>query len=376
MSFFEDDEEPRKSRVRSRRPPAARAATPRAGGPQDPSALRRRRAIFAVVVVLLLILLALLLRGCLDTRADNGLRDYNREMTAIVADSDEQVGQQFFQLLDAPGSESAQDLQTNISAYRVTAQQQLDRARAFDVPADMRGAHESALVALELRRDGLASIAEKIRPALGDEGDAADTAITGIAAQMGAFLASDVLWQTRVTPLIRGAFTREEITGQRPAATRNFLQGTEWLDEQVVAQRLGQSIGGGGDTAGTTEPAPGLHGTGIDSVQAGDITLKPGEANRLPVDTAGFVVSFTNQGENNELDVKVVLRIEGASGDPIRVERTVDTVARGQTATASIPLEKKPSTQEAMTITAEVKPVRGEQKTDNNKLEFQALFIP
>ncbi len=45
-------------------------------------------------------------------------------------------------------------------------------------------------------------------------------------------------------------------------------------------------------------------------------------------------MKFTNQGENDEFDVKVTVAIEG--GDkPIKASRTVDTVAKGQTAEAS-----------------------------------------
>ena len=38
----------------------------------------------------------------------------------------------------------------------------------------MKGAQQALLMALEFRRDGLGAIAEKIRTALGDEGDAAN----------------------------------------------------------------------------------------------------------------------------------------------------------------------------------------------------------
>lgn len=341
----------------------------------DARTLRTRRAIVFVSALLLLLLLALLVRGCLDTRGDNAIKDYNREIGAIVRESDTQVGAPFFQLLSEGGSESPQDLATGISSFRVAAQRQLEQARALDVPDDLTEAHRSALVALELRRDGLDSIAQKVRPALGDEGDAADEAIAGIASQMAAFLASDVLWQTRVTPLIRARFDERELGGQDVAATRNFLQGTDWLQEETVADRLGQSLAGGGGDAGNDEPAPGLHGTGIQSVRAGDLTLESGAANRIPIGTEALTVSLTNQGESDELDVDVVVEIQPETGDPIRVRRTVDTVAQGQTAEVSIPLEEKPEAGQAVTITAAVRPVPGEEKTDNNELEYQAAFV-
>ena len=368
MSFFEDDDEPRRARSQ----PRGQAASGAVARP-DARTLRRRQLVVVAGLLLLLILLALLMRGCLDTRADNAVKDYNRAIAGIVRESDTQVGAPFFQLLNEGGGESPQDLATGISGYRVTAQQQLERARALDVPDELVEAHQAALMGFELRRDGLDSIAQKIRPALGDEGDAADEAITGIASQMAAFLASDVIWQTRVTPLIRSTLDAREIGGQDVAATRNFLQGVDWLDEATVAQRLGQSLSSGG--TGGDEPTPGLHGTGIQSVQAGDITLTPGTANRIPVSTEALIVSFTNQGDSDELDVDVVVEIQPETGDAIRVRRTVDTVAQGQTAEVSLPLEQKPEAGQAVTITATVRPVKGEEKTDNNELEFQAAFV-
>ena len=366
MSFFEDDDEPGRTRPRARRVAAGGTAAP------DQRTLMVRRIVVAVVVVVILLLLVFVIRGCLDTRTDNALKDYNREIAALVGESDTQVGEPFFQLFSEGGGESPQDLATNISGYRVTAQQQLDQARDIDVPDQMAEAHRSALTAFELRRDGLDAIATKVRPALGDEGDAADEAIAGIAGQMAAFLASDVIFKARVTPLIKGALDEREIGGQRVAATRDFLDGTEWLSEETVADRLGQTLGSGG--TGADEPAPGLHGTGIDSVTAGDVTLQPGVANRIPLATEALTVNFTNQGENDEFDVQVIVEIRPDSGNAIRLRRTVDTVNQGQTAEASIPLDTKPPAGQAVTITARVRPVPGEQKTDNNEQEFQAIF--
>jgi hypothetical protein len=367
VSFFEDDDEPRRARSQ----PRGRAVSGAAAAP-DARTLRRRQLVVVAGLLLLLVLLALLMRGCLDSRADNAVTDYNRAIGGIVRESDTQVGTPFFQLLNEGGGESPQDLATGISSYRVTAQQQLERARALDVPDEMVEAHRAALMGFELRRDGLDSIAQKIRPALGDEGDAADEAISGIASQMAAFLASDVIWQTRVTPLIKSTLDAREIGGQDVAATRNFLQGVDWLSEETVAERLGQSLSAGG---GGEEPTPGLHGTGIESVRAGDLTLQPGVANRIPVSTEALIISFTNQGESDELDVDVVVEIQPETGEAIRVRRTVDTVAQGQTAEVSLPLENKPAAGQAVTITATVRPVRGEEKTDNNELEFQAAFV-
>jgi hypothetical protein len=365
LSFFDEDDEPRSS------PRPRRSAS--AGGPStDQQTLLVRRAVAIGGLVLLLILLFIAVRSCASSRKESSLKDYNREVSSIVRESDTQISQPFFQLLGQAGSESPQDLQTNISGYRVQAEAQLKQARSLDVPNEMKGAQQALLMALEFRRDGLGEIAGQIRTALGDEGDAANAAITNIAGQMQTFLASDVLYKARTAPLIKSALDDAEIGGQK-IATSQFLPGVEWLSEQTVASQLDQQLTGG--TKGQTgEPAPGLHGTGLESVTVGETRLQPDAPNRIPAsaDTA-FVVRFTNQGENDEFDVKVTLTVEG--GDkPIKVSRTVDTVAKGQTAEASLALGQKPPTGSAVTVKVAVAKVPGEQKTDNNNAEYDVLF--
>jgi len=344
---------------------------------EDPSTgqqtLLVRRAVAIGALVLLLILLFVAVRSCASSRKENSLKDYNRVVSSIVRESDEQVGQPFFQLLGQAADESPQDLQTNISGYRVQAEAQLKQARSLDVPDEMTAAQQSLLIALEFRRDGLGFIAERIRTALGDEGDAANRAITQIAGQMQAFLSSDVLYQARVAPVIKHALDDAEIGGQRIATTR-FLPGIEWLSEQTVAAQLGQQISGGTGGRNAGEPAPGLHGSGLDSVSVGNTKLDAEAPNRIPAaEDTTFVVAFTNQGENDEFDVKVSLRIDG--GDkPIRVSRTIDTVARGQTAEASLALGQEPPTGSPVTVRVDVAKVPGEEKADNNRGEYDVLF--
>ena len=343
----------------------------------DPSAdqqtLLLRRALAIGGLIVLLILLFVAVRSCASSRQENALKDYNREVSSIVRDSDSQIGAPFFELLGQAGDESPQDLQTNISGYRVQAETQLKQARKLDVPGEMQGAQQSLLIALEFRRDGLGFIAERIRTALGDEGEAANDAITEIGGEMQMFLASDVLYQARAAPLIKHALDTAKIGGQRIAPSQ-FLPGIEWLSEQTVAAQLGQQLTTTSASKKTGTPAPGLHGTGLESTSIGDTALQPDAPNRVEAgaDTP-IVVKFTNQGENDEFDVKVTVTVEG--GDkPIKVSRTVDTIARGQTAEASLTLGKAPPTGTAVTVKVTVAKVPGEQKTDNNTATYDVLF--
>ena len=156
------------------------------------------------------------------------------------------------------------------------------RPRSSACPDDMASAQQSLLILLELRRDGLASIAEQIRTALGDEGEAADRAIEAIAGDMRAFDASDVLYDPRVIPFIKAAF-RTPRSAARTIAASQFLKEISWVSPGYVASRLDQQLstdagdGDGGDRDPNEPTGPGLHGTGLDATSYGSVTLQPGD---------------------------------------------------------------------------------------------------
>jgi hypothetical protein len=367
VSFFDEDDEPR------RRTPRPRRA---AGGDvsADSQTLLIRRAVAGVVVLLVFLLLVFVIKGCRNSQRESALKDYNSEVSAIASQSSRQVGTEFFRLLGQGGSESPQDLQTAISGFKVQAEQQLGQAKALSVPDDMRSAQQSFLNTLEWRRDGLAYIAERIRTALGDSGDAADKAIKEIAGQMEVFLASDVSYNTRVTPTIKSVLADNDITGQQTAQSP-FLPDLAWLDAETVASKLGQQLSAGAGRNANEPTGPGLHGTNIDSVSYGDTTLQPDAPNQLTYSAdSAFAVKFTNGGDNDEFDVKVTLRIQGESGQPVTLTDTVDQIAPKAAATANLALDKAPPTGTAVTIKVRVAPVPGETKTDNNESEYQAIF--
>ena len=364
MSFFDEDDEPR-TRVRPRRAATARGA---AGSPDRRTVLIRQLVLFGGFI-LFLALAIFLIDGCRDSARESSLKEYNRDVASIVRDSDSQVGKPFFDLLRNP---SQGDLSTLIAGYKVQAESQYQQAKRIDTPGDMEAAQRSFLMVMEMRRDGLQSIADDIRTALSSDAEAADKAIEEIAGAMSLFLSSDVIYTSRVLPLIE-ATLREADVGSQQLQRTAFLPGIEWLDPSVVADALGQQLSTGG--ASGREPAPGLHGTGIDSVQVGEQTLTADAANRIAYgpDTE-FTVNFTNQGENDEVGIQVVLKIEGGP-KPIRVTKTVASVAAGAAASATLGLGSAPPLDTPVTITVEVKAVPGEEKKDNNVAEYDAAFF-
>jgi hypothetical protein len=130
-----------------------------------------------------------------------------------------------------------------------------------------------------------------------------------------------------------------------------------------------------GPTRSESDRAPGLHGHGLLGVSVGDLTLTPGQANRIPASSnVTFTVKVANQGDNPETDVRVRVRIRGA-GDPISVQKVIDQTMPKTETTVSIPLGESPPIGEAVTLTVEVLPVGGEKNTSNNSSSYPALFV-
>jgi len=363
LSFFDEDDEPR-TRVRPRRSSTATAGRP------DRQTVLVRQLVLLGGFILIVALLIFVVNGCRNSAKENSLKDYNSDVASIVRDSDSQVGKPFFDLLRNP---STGDLSTQIAGYKVQAEQQYEQAKKISTPDDMTAAQRSFLIAMEMRRDGLEQIAGQVRAALSSDTEAADGAINDIAGAMQMFLTSDVVYRQRVIPLIESSLRDADVGAQRLQQSQ-FLPGIEWLQPATVADALGQQLSADGSGNSGREAAPGLHGTGIDSVEVGDQTLEADSANRIAYgpDTE-FSVNFTNQGENDEVDIDVILKIEGGP-KPIRVTKNVPSVAAGAQATATLGLDSPPPFDTAVTISVEVKAVPGEQKTDNNKAEYDALF--
>lgn len=374
MSFFDEGDEPRTRTQRAARPSGgSRSAAGAAAA--DPQTVRNRRIVAAVFVVLFVVLLSFLVNSCLDTRAENRLKDYNRDVGSVVGRSDRDVGRPFFDLI-SQGGQAPNELEQNISSLRNRADEQVQQAEDFDVPDELRSAQRNLLLTLDMRAAALEKIAGQVRTALvQDGGEEAEAATQQIAAQMQQFLASDVVYAARVVPFIQDALDEKEIGGQTIAGSQ-FLPSVEWLDVEVVADRLGAEGGDGGGATGD-DPAPGLHGHGLVGVRVGDLTLNPGETvpNRIPAGSdLSFDVEFANQGENEERNVTVRVRIRSPGAKTISATRRVEQTEPGTNATAAVPLQQSPPIQTPVTIEVEVVKVRGEEKVDNNRQTYPAIF--
>jgi hypothetical protein len=363
LSFLDEPEERTTRRSGSRRPP------PRGPG-TDRQTLLVRRGFAAGAGLLALILLIFVIKGCRDSAREQAFKDYLRNVASLMDQSNSE-SRGLFGLLAQPGTKSPVQLQTDVNTYRNEAQTLVDRAHRLEPPDELKTGDRSLRDTLEFRRDAMTAVAGELPTALGDQNT--DAASARIAAAMQEFLASDVVYNQRALPNLKGPTAKQGLTDQVTFQQSRFLLDLGWLSPTTVADRMSRIRSGVG-SSGTIAAGP--HGTGLGTVtvKPGGQTLNSGSAVQLKAaPNTSFDVQVTNQGASDEKSVRVRLTIEGA-GKPIVVTQTIPTIAAGQTATASIPLATAPPTGLPVTIRIEALPVPGEKNTTNNKATYSAVF--
>lgn len=327
-----------------------------------------RRVVALVVVVIVLAAVALLLKSCVDTSRRNGLKDFNSQVNDIGSQSISNVSQGLEVIANKDLEPLAQ--RNQLSDLATDSSKLTDRARDLSSPGGLDGATYYLATALSLRATALDRISEVIGKARGTTKAEQEAATQQIAGQMEAMLASDVLWELRVTPFIKERFQAEDLNSES-IATSKVLKDLAWVNPATVATRIGGF---------TTEPdtetplAPGTHGHGITSVAVNGKALTAGSVTTIPASASqSFTVTIENQGENDEQDVTVsVSGTKQGGGTKIDETKKIPQSLKGSKTPVSIPL--KTPVKGSYSVTVEVRPVRGEGSTDNNKATYSVIF--
>ena len=169
----------------------------------------RMSAIVGAIVVVVLLIVGI--NGCLDSRKEQAFRNYAGDVRSLVS-AEQDLSNRLFETLSKPGRGDALDVQTQVNAQRVDAEQ--------------------------LRRPGKEH---------------------SIAGQMQALLASDVIYSQKAIPALTSAFNKRSIDEKFPNV--RFMPDLGWLDPDTVQTRLEKLGGGAAQTA-----TPGLHGTSLEGV--------------------------------------------------------------------------------------------------------------
>ncbi len=365
MSFFDEADEPRTPPPRTRRPSGAGRRPP-----GDRQSIQVRRAVAGVAIVIVVILIVLGVHSCQVSARNSSLKDYTNNVASILQESNN-TGTQFFNLLSgAGGASNAQNLTNQLNETRVAADNELKHAEAIDVPDEVKNAQSNFLLALTMRRDGIANIAQLVQSALGTTNN--HTALNQIAANNARFYASDVLYTDYTATEIAAALHAAGITvgpnGETIPAGQ-FLPDLGWLSPDFVATKLGASSSSSSSTSGPV--APGTHGHSLDSVSVGGTTLQSGSTNTIPRSpTPSFTVNFTNSGQNNEKNVVIKVSVSGTGSSG---QTVVPQTTAGQSTSATVPLNQSPPAG-TYNVTVTVVPVRGETNSANNTQTYPVTF--
>lgn len=318
--------------------------------------LRRGLALGGGLVVLILIVLGV--KGCLDARANRELSDYARNVTQIVQET-QQTSKSFFGKLSDPGSLSVTEFVAEVNADRSAMDNYATRIDGLSTPGDMSHPQNALELVYELRASAMDEIAEKMSTALGNEGSA--KAVAAITKQMQTLLSADTLYASVVRPEINHTLESKGISGSNVPKSVFVPEGIKWLEESAVSSALGAVSGSSG---GETE---GVHGLGLLGVSINGTELGEEAVAISSEETPEVEVEVQNQGESTENGIGVSVSAGGNT-----VEGTIDTIAAGETETATIPLTPAP-TGEA-TLAVKVETVPGEQVSENNEATYTVLF--
>lgn len=401
MSFFDDDDFDEPTHVADaepRRGAGARAASRfggfgggrssgpggggGGGGSVDPKTARQRQLVAIGLIVFVLILLVFGVQSCVNNSRTSALKDYARDVTAVLQESRDDVADPMFRALAS--GEDANTLQTSLNRLRETAESQADRVKNFSEPGDDSGkaAQHDLELAMNFRARAVRIIAEQIPAAKADE-DTSEAAARRIAGELGAFLASDVIVSQRTKPLIDEALAQKDVSGANVSAPAT-LRDVSLLDPAAVLSTLAGS--GGGSTGGSSsasgavrdrsgeDPAqPGTHGTAINAVSFGDTALQAG-GDAATVTGNALTVSVQNGGDTDETNIDVGATFTPSGGRAVSVKKTVASIAQGQTAEVELELPASVRSGQSGELVVKVGGVPGEEKMDNNEATYSVTI--
>ncbi|MGE4425088.1 MAG: hypothetical protein AB7G37_01390 [Solirubrobacteraceae bacterium] len=373
MSFFDDDDfdEPTDAGF----DPVSRRASRRTGGltapgRPDPHTARVRQMVALGVIVFVLILLTLAVNGCVKSGRTNALKDYSRDVSSLLQTSSDEVGRPLFETLSSGGD--ANTLRQSLNRLRENAERTASRVEALSPPGDDRGrsTQYSLELALNLRARALRIISAQIADATADQGD---QAISQIAGQMQALVASDVIILTRTKPLIDEALKDADVSGLEVNAPR-VISDIAWLDPDTVAQNLSGTAGstsGGSrnqevtDRSDETPTGTGPHGSTLNAARYGDVTLEGGGAdNAVTGRKVSVDVANTGQSDSSRIDVGLIFTPEGGRATPVK--KTVPSLAAGQSTTVELTMPRAAKAGVSGQLEIKIGGVPGEENLDNN----------
>ncbi len=358
--------------ARPPKPPREPRQPKASGGGRKSGAPLLRLAILIVAAIAIAVVLVLWVNSCRGSSATDAYSSYMKDVSGVTEESSN-VGKSLTTLLTTPGV-TLDEIDTKLSGLTKQQQQVVQRAQGLEPPGPLADEQQSLVDSMQLRASGLAGL----QTAFAQVQPASDPAEAGalLAEQAKRLVAADVVYDDLFKARSQEVMKQQGITGVTvPDAP--FLGDADLATESSLSEVVKRiTTGGSGDTSGGEDTSTGLHGNQLVSTkwQPGDETLSPDQENTIIVtDGLTFQVIVRNSGDFQETQVKVTVTI--LLPDPITKTATIDLIDPGETETATLTgFNGINDFAEVVTLKATVEPVPGEQKTENNTVEYPVIF--
>jgi hypothetical protein len=327
--------------------------------------IRMRRIIAGVVIVIVIVLILIGVSSCSSSANKSAVESYTSNVNSLIKRSQNDSSQLFRLLNSGVSSSNATNVQNQINKIAQDASDVVSSAQKLSVPSSAKAAQAHLVQALQLREDGISSIARNIQPAAGSA--VTQSATSTIAGDMARFYASDVFYKLYAVPEIASALHGVDASvggadGVQISGAQ-FLPSLNWLNSNYIATTLGTG-GGSSGTGGSSASGPGPHGSELNSVSYNGNTLQTSGNTITAKPPPTFTLTFTDSGASTERNVVCKVSIGGATG-----QKVVASVSPGQQTTCAVTLTGAP-TAGSGTLKATIGKVPGEKNLGNNTLSF------
>ncbi len=326
-----------------------------------------RRRIAAGVALVFVVIIVLVINGCLKSQKQQSLKDYNREVGQLAAESDTQVSKPLFAALAGASGKSALDVEVQIDQLRRRGTQTRRTRRGAQGPGRNGGrtARAAARLPPPRRRHDEARRARADRARRQEQaGEHRTGGRHGDLPGLGRDLLPARRAADRADAFLSG------IKGLSTTPTR-FLANVGWLDPNTTFSRLtGQAAG----SSTTGQAVTGNHGSALKTVSVGTNTLAP-EPTLNHVSGGGnptFTVQVENSGEFPETNVKVDIVVT-AGGKQYKASHVIEKTEPGKAVNVEIPVTGIPLGAAAK-VQVNIEGVPGENDLENNKNTFLVIF--
>jgi hypothetical protein len=380
LSFFDDADEP-ETEIRTPRRDTSRrrisgggggSGATGGGGGRRPTAsqrqqdIRMRRIIAGVVIVIVIVLILIGVSSCQSGANKSSLESYTSKVNSLISRSQTNSKQLFDLLGHGVSSANATTVQNRINTIAQSASGVLSSARNQSVPSSAKGTQTYLVQTLQLRYDGINSIAREIQQTTGSAASPSASAVSTIAGDMARFYASDVLYKlyaaTKLAAALHGAGVAVGGANGEQISADQFLPSLSWLTPAYISSTLGAGSGA------SSASGPGPHGSELNTVSFNGSNLQT-SGNTIPAKPPpSFELNFTDSGASTERNVVCRVTVGSISGKAV-----VSQIAAGQSTSCTVKLPSSPPAGTA-TVKATIDKVPGEKNVSNNTLSFPATF--